>query len=955
MGNQNKSSKKDTPTKKKTPPPREAEQPMPPVENGPPETAPRESEEIFHNLAELSPEPVVILQDGQLRFVNSAFQKTFGYTRRELKKKTNFLDFVDEKNRPEVIRRYADRLAGKEVPTMFQLNVVGKNGGLFPCETLGALIRYEGRPADLVIVRHIGERKRTEEELKKSKEMLSAFMNSTSESFSIFDSRLNLIEINEAGLVYWPGSKKKDLLGKHITEMVPNLKDTGRIKIYENVITTGEPYASDDVMPGEQFGDVYFEVKAFKVADGMGIIVSNVTARKQAEKKLEQMTHDLGERVKELNCLYGISSSVEEKESLEEILRGTVELIPPGWQYPEITCARIIVANREYNTANFKRSPWKQNDDILVKGKKFGTLQVFYLEKRPNEAEGPFLAEERILLNAICERLGRVIERKQAEEKLRQSEERFRVVTEHSTDITVILDEEGIYRYVSPAVKLYGYTPAQIAGKSLTHFVHPGDLPAVQARIEEVLARPGETIAIEAFRARTAAGDWMYLEGIGTCLLHVPGVKGIVFNGRDVTERKRAREALEHKLIALTQPGVELDDIELPDIVGIDMLQTLQDAFADSYGVPTGIYGVDGKAITKPSRDTRFCELVHSTPAGRAACEAFDKEVTRELGKKKSPVIRCGCVFRNILTGTVPIVIQGRHIANWSIGQLFEEELYTTEIKKKAREFGIAEEELLAAEKTLIPARQVKFAEAIKFLDVLAKQIGLLGLQNLQQARLIHERKQAEERLKESLKEKEVLLKEVHHRVKNNLQLIDSLLSLQLRRLKEKESAAVLKEVKNRISSISLIHEKIYRSPDLANINFGEYISTLTSHLLQSSPLSLSAVRIKTEVTGLLIKLNKAIPCALLVNELVTNSLKYAFPAGNKGEIVVGCSSGPGGEVALSVADDGAGLPEGFDIESSNTLGMQIVKALSKQLRGTLHIDQNREKGVKFTIRFQPG
>jgi len=138
-----------------------------------------------------------------------------------------------------------------------------------------------------------------------------------------------------------------------------------------------------------------------------------------SEANPSTLTRDLTERVKELKCLYGISRLVEtEGNSLDNILRGAVELIPPSWQYSDATCARITVAKQQFSTANFKETKWKQAEIIIVNGEPYGKVEVFYLEEKPPSDEGPFLKEERNLIHAIAERLGRVIEHKHAEERL---------------------------------------------------------------------------------------------------------------------------------------------------------------------------------------------------------------------------------------------------------------------------------------------------------------------------------------------------------------------------------------------------------------------------------------------------------------------------------------------------------------------------------------------------------
>ena len=142
------------------------------------------------------------------------------------------------------------------------------------------------------------------------------------------------------------------------------------------------------------------------------------------------MNHDLVERIKELNCLYGISRLVEKNDiSLDSVLQGVVDLVPPAWQYPEITCARIKLRDREFKTINFKVSAWEQAETISVNGRKVGTLEIYYLAKKPWVYEGPFLKEERDLVHGIAERLGHIIESKKAEttlQKLYTREKRLR-------------------------------------------------------------------------------------------------------------------------------------------------------------------------------------------------------------------------------------------------------------------------------------------------------------------------------------------------------------------------------------------------------------------------------------------------------------------------------------------------------------------------------------------------
>ncbi|MEQ9671703.1 PAS domain S-box protein [Coleofasciculus sp. G2-EDA-02] len=210
--------------------------------------------------------------------------------------------------------------------------------------------------------------------------------------------------------------------------------------------------------------------------------------------------------------------------------------------------------------------------------------------------------------------------------------------------------------------------------------------------------------------------------------------------------------------------------------------------------------------------------------------------------------------------------------------------------------------------------------------------------------------KQAKEQLKASLKEKEVLLKEIHHRVKNNLQIVSSLLQMQSRRTKDQEVALVLQDSQNRIASIALVHEKLYRSENLAQIDFAQYVPDLITHLFDSYNISSSQVRIAYQVEDIALAIDTAIPCGLILNELVSNSLKYAFPENRKGEINIAFQRNCDHRITLIVRDNGVGIPKSFDIETTTSLGLTLVWGLVEQLDGTLEL--NCDSGTEFTIIF---
>ncbi|MBE8990780.1 hypothetical protein IQ275_27155 [Nostoc sp. LEGE 12450] len=220
----------------------------------------------------------------------------------------------------------------------------------------------------------------------------------------------------------------------------------------------------------------------------------------------------------------------------------------------------------------------------------------------------------------------------------------------------------------------------------------------------------------------------------------------------------------------------------------------------------------------------------------------------------------------------------------------------------------------------------------------------------LREAQVRQERKQAEEQIKASLQEKEVLLKEIHHRVKNNLQIISSLLNLQAEYLKDNQALEVFKDSQNRIETMALIHEKLYQSQDLAKINFAEYIQDLVTNLFYSYNVNSSAITLKMNVEEVFLAIDAAIPCGLIINELISNSLKYAFSQRKTGEICIDFCSIETNLFTLAVSDNGVGFAQDFDFQATESLGLRLVKGLTHQLQG--NIDFISYNGVKCKIIF---
>ncbi len=256
--------------------------------------------------------------------------------------------------------------------------------------------------------------------------------------------------------------------------------------------------------------------------------------------------------------------------------------------------------------------------------------------------------------------------------------------------------------------------------------------------------------------------------------------------------------------------------------------------------------------------------------------------------------------------------------------------------------------------KTLEKARLIRenktYRENLK--RAVEKRTGELQEANLTLKREIEERIAAEEIVDKSLKEKEVLLREIHHRVKNNMQLMSSILNLQMEYIDDEKMINIFKGTQNRIRSLALIHEKLYQSGNFAAVNIKEYFTNIANSLLFSYATSERLVHLKSNMESVCLGLDISIPCGLIVNELISNILKYAFYGKREGIIDIMLKMTDGKTVELVITDTGVGLPKNFDMEKEKGLGLKLVGVLLEQINGSMDLFNNNP-GVGFRIRFQ--
>ncbi len=311
------------------------------------------------------------------------------------------------------------------------------------------------------------------------------------------------------------------------------------------------------------------------------VMYRHIGKLKQAEKRLREaesaerkrIKHDLDERMKELNCIYGVAEIAERTEiTLDDIYQGAANLLPPGWHYPEVTCARIVIGDQEFVTGGFKATQWQQSADIAINGHQTGTAEVYYLEEKPEIYEGPFLKEERYLIDAVAELLGQVSYRKQVEETLRGSEEKLRRMFESIQDGIAVIDLAGQIIDVNTAhLRMFGYTDKEeLIGQSAFYGIAEKD----RTRAMQDMARIGEQEIgdLEEYMLRDKNGRGFYAEIRSALLRDSSGSPTSVISVmRDVTESKQAKHDLGERMKELQclygtatiieKPGITLDEL----------------------------------------------------------------------------------------------------------------------------------------------------------------------------------------------------------------------------------------------------------------------------------------------------------------------------------------------------------------------------------------------------------
>jgi len=601
-----------------------------------------------------------------------------------------------------------------------------------------------------------------------------------------------------------------------------------------------------------------------------------------------------------------------------------------------------------------------------------------------------------------------ISDRKLAELELQQSQHFVQRIAEASPDILYIFDLEqqcNIYSNRQIA-EILGYSPEEIQGLGRNLFpmlIHPQDLPKVLAQHQKIaLMDDGDILELE-YRLQDKQGQWHWLVSHETVFSRNDAglPRQMVGTASDITERKQAEERLRlsERAIASSTNSIVISDARLPDrpIVSVNPAferitgYTAQEAIGKNcrflqqgesnqpglkavrHAIATETsctvilrnYRKDGSLFwnelsISPIYDDQG-QLTHYLGIQNDITEARQTELARRMAQERLAYLLSwspGILYSYQMFGNFRATFisdNTSQLLGYSKAEMQEPGFWASHIHPEdaPRILSESNQKLLEQGEN---AHEYRFQHQDGHYLWIYDQLKLVRdeddnpLEAIGYWIDISDRKLAEQQLVTSLQEKELLLKEIHHRVKNNLLVVSNILEFQSDYTHDSDTIKILADSQHRIYSMALIHEKLYRSTDLARIDFDEYLENLIDNLAQSYTDNRQNIEIEIDVQPVSLNVETAQPCGLIVNEIISNVFKHAFPNQKDGKIVVELYRQQTGKVYLKIADNGIGLPANLDIYNSESLGLELIITLTQQLNSKLTV--NRQVGTSFELTF---
>lgn len=893
------------------------------------EDALRDSERRFRALVENASDIVVILDSGgNFCYASPSAQIVLGYSEADVLGKSA-LEFVHPEDANIIIQTLATALVQPNVslPTV-QYRVRHRNGMWRNFEAVTRnLLAEEAIDGIVINCRDVTDRQQAENALRNSEERFRAFMDNSPASAWITDSEGRIEYVSQAYSQMF--QVPDNLVGQSILDLYRQDIAQPYLENIQTVVNTGKMLEAIEsgIRADGSLGQFLVYKFPLPQPDGrmiVGGVAVDVTDRKQAESALrasEERYRNVVETILEGVWIIDTESYTSYVNlRMAEMLGYTVEemLGKPLFYFMDDEGRAISNRNLER-----RRQGIREQHDFRFQTKTGQDLWALISTNPLHDDAGNYLGS----LGMITD----ITDRKRTEAALYQREQEFRALAENAPDIIARFDRSLRHLYVNPAITAAtGLLPQSFIGKTNQEL----GMPAAQVALwDATLTRvftTGEQQYLE-FQFSTPEGLRDYQSQCVPEFAADGSVASLLVIARNITEQKQLEQALRQRVdqeqtlsrvLQTIRQSLSLDLIfrtataEIAQLVQADRAAVVQylperqcwkhvSEYRHTLEIP------DTLGMEIPDQGNPLADQLKQFKVIRIdSLDTLEDEINRE--------------FAQSFPGSwllVPLIVDQKLWGSFSMFRLQQTSAWTQE------------------EANLVQTIAVQLSIAIQ------------QAQAFEQAQTeLVERQQAERHLRAALAEKEVLLKEIHHRVKNNLQIVSGLLQLQAQSLNDPQVVNALKESQNRVESMSLIHKKLYTSSDLGHVDVADYIHSLTVSLLMTYQISPGTVGLNVEVEPMILSLDQAIPCGLIINELISNALKYAFPNNRSGEISVKFRQNAD-QLELTIQDNGIGLPDYLDWQNAESLGFSLVYALvTEQLDGNLTVD--RSSGTQFTIKF---
>jgi len=806
----------------------------------------------------------------------------------------------------------------------------------------------------------ITQRKQMESQRLAEEENLRITLNSIGDAVISLDEQGRIARMNPVAETLC-GWTEAEAYGKKIEEVFDIINAITRERVdtpVETVMRTGKVVglANHTILLSKDGKEYQIADSAAPITTSTGDITGVVLVFRDITEQYEK-DRQLEERLKELNCLYRIAEIVERKNiELKSIFQETAETITESWLYSDICEAKITVFDMTFQTANFEFTKWLLKSDVIVNGTVAGDVSVCYLEEKLSRFEGPFLKEERQLLNAIAERLGRIIERKQLQDNLHSIEwmlsgkrsrtqkympeygdltklnknglifssigkdqlqqisseyldllETSSAIYEKNGDYALGLFSSGWCQLLDGASRKLCETDdnqtALSCGKWLCH-----ESCWQTASLESI--RTGELVDIECTGGLQLYAVPIYANG------EVIGAINFGYGNPPEGEKKLQQISELYRISIEDLEKKRREYQKRPQFI----IEYAKKRIQDSARLIGNL--VERKQLELELAETaeRFTALHNASFGGIAI---HDKGIILECNQGLSDMTGYSLEELIGMNGLLLIAPEHRALVLEKITSGYEHPYEANGVTKKGVVFPMR-----------LDARNVpykgKIVRTVEFRD-------------------ITERKLAEKEIQKQLLEKETLLREVHHRVKNNIANIESFLTLQHDLIINPEAKTAIKEAISRIQSMRILYDKLLLSKNLQEISMKTYIEDIITSL-QNIFADKNNVIIENSITEFNITSKSAITIGIIINELLTNVFKYAFKDHTDGKVHVSIEK-KGKLVTVIIQDNGIGIDEQILKNKSTGFGMTIVKMLSEQLKGTFRMEN--KNGTRSVIQFE--